>query len=42
MSERLPAKWLPAPMIVGAFDQADLPELDEADAEDIEEDAEMA
>src|SRR3546814_11407319 len=42
VSERLPAKWLPAPMIVGAFDQADLPELDEADAEDIEEDAEMA
>lgn len=27
VSERLPAKWLPAPMIVGAFDRADLPEL---------------
>ncbi|WP_019054171.1 MULTISPECIES: ParB/RepB/Spo0J family partition protein [Sphingobium] len=42
VSERLPAKWLPAPMIVGAFDQAERPELDEADADSIEEDAEMA
>ena len=42
VSERLPAKWLPAPMIVGAFERAERPELDEADADNMEEDAEMA
>lgn len=42
VSERLPARWLPAPMIVGAFERAAPSTMDEQEdeAEEIEDDTE--
>jgi ParB family chromosome partitioning protein len=36
VSERLPARWIPAPMIVGAFDKIEADDADQIDADQIE------
>ena len=41
VSERLPANWLPAPMIVGAFDQIEKDDRTEADQMEAEAEAEV-